>query len=134
MCTNIKTEFVITGENFDLDRITQELEIQPTEQWIKGEQIPNRNKKIVRVDTCWSYSLGEEVSLDMNNQLIKLLELLSPKKNKLLELKKMFNIEFLILVIINVENDNKPTISIKTPAVEFLHYINAELDVALYIF
>lgn len=132
MSTSINVEFVIIGEVFDLTIITNKLEIKPTEQWVKGERVSNRN--IVRKDTCWSYGLGEEESLDINNQLKKMFDILKFKRNILKELKAIFKIEYLFLVTIKIENDVKPIISIKTPIIELMNDIGAELDVDMYIF
>lgn len=132
MSTSVNVEFVIVGEVFDLNTITKELEVQPTEQWVKGEKVSNR--KVFREDTCWSYALGEEESLDINNQLTRIVDILKLKKNALKELKVRFDIEYLFLITIRIEDDVKPTISIKSPVIELMNDIGAELDVDMYIF
>ncbi|MCK4261111.1 MAG: DUF4279 domain-containing protein [Halanaerobiales bacterium] len=132
MSTNANVEIVIVGEDFKLDIITNELDILPTEHWVKGEQVPNRNT--VRKDTCWSYGLGSEETLNINIQLLKLVEILCPKKDILIRLKKMLQLEYLILVTINIENDVKPIIGIKSTVIELMNDIGAELDIDLYLF
>lgn len=132
MSTNVNVEFVITGDIFDINTITEKLEIQPTEQWIKGEKVPNR--KVVRKDTCWSYGLGEEDSLDIYNQLSKIINILNPRRDVLRGLKETFELEYLFLVTINIENDVKPIISLKSPIIELMDDIGAEFDVDLYLF
>lgn len=132
MSTSVNVEFVIAGEMFDLNTISNKLEIQPTEQWLKGDRVSNRN--VTRQDTCWSYSLGEEESLDINNQLTTMIKILSLKKDILKDLKITFEIDYLILITIKIEDDVKPLISIKSQAIELMNYICAEFDIDMYIF
>ena len=132
MSTSVNVEFVIAGDMFDLNTISDKLDIQPTEKWVKGDKVSNKN--IIRTHTCWSYGLGCETSLDINNQLTKMLDILKNKKIILKELKVLFEIEYLFLVTIKVEDDVKPIISIKLPFINLMNFIGAELDIDLYIF
>lgn len=132
MSTNVNVEFVITGELFNPKDMTQLLSIQPTEEWIKGDNVPNR--KIVRKYTCWCYGVGAEESLDINNQLVKILGILNPRREILKGIRKEYDIEYLVLITIKVEDDIKPIMSIKLPIIEMMSYIGAEFDIDMYIY
>ncbi|GMQ61386.1 DUF4279 domain-containing protein [Vallitalea maricola] len=132
MSTSINIEFVISGEVFDLNTITYKLELQPTEQWLKGDNIYNRN--ITRKDTCWTYSLGEVESLDVNDELSKIIEILLMKKHTLHEIKRIFDVDYLFLITVKIEDEVKPIISIKSQAIELMNYIGAEFDIDMYIY
>lgn len=41
--TNVKVEFNIIADTFNPDIVTQKLKINPTEVWIKGEQIKDKD-------------------------------------------------------------------------------------------
>ncbi len=65
--TNVMVEFNIIGDTFNPDIVTQKLIINPTEIWIKGEQI--KDKDLYRKHTLWSKATKYEESLDINDQL-----------------------------------------------------------------
>ncbi|MCG8538692.1 MAG: DUF4279 domain-containing protein [Clostridia bacterium] len=132
MNTNVNVEFVVTGELFNPKDITRLLNIQPTEEWVKGDNVPNR--KIVRSYTCWCYGVGVEESFDINNQLVKILGMLNPRREILKEIKKDYDVEYLVLITIKIEDDMKPIMSIKLPIIEMMSDIGAEFDIDLYIY
>ncbi|WP_432664493.1 DUF4279 domain-containing protein [Wukongibacter baidiensis] len=132
MDTNVNVEFVITGELFNPKHITQQLNIHPTVEWIKGDKAPNG--KIARSYTCWCYGVGVEESIDINDQLVKILGILNPKRQILKEMKKEYDVEYLVLITIKIEDDIKPIMSIKSPIIEMMSDIDSEFDIDLYIY
>ncbi|WP_113675808.1 DUF4279 domain-containing protein [Vallitalea guaymasensis] len=132
MKTNVNVEFVIWGDFFDLNTISRELAIKPTEQWVKGTPVPNR--PVTRDDTSWIYELGVESSYDINNQLSKMVNILSPKVDVLLYLKKLFNINYLLVVTVKVNNDIYPALSIKLPIIQLMNTIESGIDIDMYVY
>lgn len=130
--TNIMVEFRILGDDFNLDYITEVLSIIPTECWSKGDFVKNRNA--IRKYTCWEVSSGYKESLDINTQLDEIINIFYNKIDNLITLKKKFDIEYFIEIVINVENDIKPTMCLNRRSIEFAYLIGAEVDFDLYIF
>ncbi|GKX29619.1 hypothetical protein SH1V18_20990 [Vallitalea longa] len=130
MSTTVNAEFIIDGADFKPNIITNKLNIQPTEQYEKGDKVHNRN--ITRNSTCWTYSLGEEESIDINEQISKLIYILNDRNSILKWLNNKYNIDYLILVTIKVEDDIRPVMSIKAPVIKFLYDVGAELDIDMY--
>lgn len=130
--TSILVEFKITGDEFDPDTVTKKLQIVPNEYWQKGEQI--KNKSIVRSFSCWIIKTGYEESLDVNNQLVKILDKIKDKKNELIELKKQNNFDYKVDIVIQIENNEKPAIYLSSDIIEFANSIKAEFDFDLYIY
>lgn len=130
--TNVKVEFNIVGDTFNPDIVTQRLEIVPTEVWIKGEQI--KGKDLYRKHTLWSMSTEYEESLDINDQLKVVLSVLTPKTSDLVELRSTLGVEFRFCVVINIEDNEKPAMSLDTETIRFLNEISAEIEFDLYIY
>lgn len=130
--TNAKVEFNIIGDAFNPDIVTQKLKINPTEVWIKGEQI--KGKDLYRKYTLWSISTEYEESLDINYQLKAILSVLTPKTCELLELKNTLDIEYRFCVVININNNENPAMYIDTGTIRFINEITAEIDFDLYIY
>lgn len=129
--TNVKVEFRILGDDFEPDTITNKLVINPNEYWKIGDTIKNKNFK--RKYSCWSISTGYEESLDINEQLKKILLKISDKKDVLKEIRELLTLEYRLDIIINIEGNEKPAIYLDSETIEFANDIKAEFDFDLYI-
>lgn len=132
MKTNINVEFNIIGDYFDLDTISNKLNLNPTESWKKGEVVPNR--KTVRRDTTWSYALRTKETIDLDEELTNLVNIFDSKREILKKLKLLFELEYLILITINIENQETPAMTIKIPNINFINDIACELEFDTYVF
>ena len=132
MKTNINVEFNIIGDYFDLDTISNKLNLNPTESWKKGEVVPNR--KTVRRDTTWSYALGTKETIDLDEELTNLVNIFDSKREILKKLKLLFELEYLILITIKIENQETPAMTIRIPNINFINDIACELEFDTYVF
>lgn len=130
--TSVLVEFKIIGDEFEPEIITKVLQISPDKYWKKGEQIKNKNS--IRNFSCWSIKTGYEESIDINNQLVKIINKIKDKKNELVELKNQNKFYYKIQVVIKIENNEKPAIYLNRDIIGFLNDIKAELDFDLYIY
>lgn len=129
--TNILVEFNIIGDDFDIDVVSEQLDIKPSYYYKKGDKIENR--AIKRKETCWSISSGYEISLDINNQLEKILSLIKCKRNMLKKLRERFQLDYSFSIVIRVEKNQSPAIYLEKEAIEFANDIKADFDFDLYI-
>lgn len=132
MKTNINVEFNIIGDYFDLDTVSNELNLNPTESWKKGEVVPKR--KTVRRDTTWSYALGTKATIDLDEELTNLVNIFDSKRENLKKLKLLFELEYLILITIKIENEETPAMTIRIPNINFINDITCELEFDIYVF
>lgn len=130
--TNVMVEFKITGDIFDEDIINQKLSILPSVYRRKGDVIENSNQ--CRKYTSWTLSTGYEESMDINIQLTKIIDKLYPKLNKLLELSQEINVSYMIDIVVNIEDGEKPIIYFNSRNIEFANTIGSEIGVDLYIY
>ncbi|MGO4731841.1 DUF4279 domain-containing protein [Paenibacillus sp. 2KB_22] len=74
--TNIMAEFIVTGDHFEPKLITEQIGIEPSGTYIKGEKIDDRD--LYRKETCWFLEMDYQESFDINQQLNHILNLLEP--------------------------------------------------------
>lgn len=130
--TEICVEFNIIGDYFQEEEISNVLELIPSEFYRKGDAIKNRT--LARKETCWTISSGFEESLDINEQIKKILYSLQNKSEELNFLKKELNLDYLLTIIINVQEENVPAMYFESNVLGFINNISAEIEVDLYIF
>ena len=128
--TSVGIELVLTGDQFDLDVVTEILGIKPTIQWNKGDGISNR--PIVRKDTTWSYSIGLQNSFDIEEQSKQFLSVFKDKLDQLKLLKRELYTDCLILYTVKVFNLETPIMSLSSDMINFASAINARIDFDLY--
>jgi hypothetical protein len=130
--TNIMAKLSIYGDNFNPQVITDYLNIQPEEWWLKGDNVAGKATK--RNKSCWRVSTGYQESLDVNNQLSEVIKLFQGKSDKLIELIHSHNLEVFIAIVVNIENNQKPAIYFDRRAIKFVHEIEAQIDIDLYVY
>lgn len=130
--TNVKVEFSIIGENFNPNVITENLSIEPTESYLKGDKV--KNKDVERKETCWELSTEYEESLDINTQLDKVVSKVINKKDDLIKLIEKYNLEIIVAIVVNVENNEKPSMHFNKEFIKFCNDISAEFYIDLYIY
>jgi hypothetical protein len=142
--TNVMAEFVITGDDFDPDVITKALSIIPSKAYRKGDiwnlteefpgKIVEKGPKL-RKWSMWELVTGYQESFDISDQLNELLNVLSPKRDLLVKLKKELEIDYSICIVVNIIDNCKPGMCLKKPIFEFQRYIDMEcIAFDLYIY
>ncbi|AAS42210.1 MULTISPECIES: DUF4279 domain-containing protein [Bacillus] len=133
--------FSITGDIFPVEAITDALNIEPTRTYKKGDIVARRDnpnlvstKKLYRKETDWNLSTGYQESYDINNQLHVILKSLEEKTEPLKQLKKKYDLEFLFMVVIQIENNESPAMYLQKDILDFASSIQAEIHFDLYIY
>ncbi|MGE7859779.1 DUF4279 domain-containing protein [Bacillus mobilis] len=132
--------FSATGDIFPLEAITEALNIEPTRTYRKGDVVARRDnpnlvftKNLYRKETDWTLSTGYQESYDINNQLHVILKSLEEKTEQLKQLKTKYDLEFLFMVVIQVENNESPAMYLQKEIINFASSIQAEIHFDLYI-
>ncbi|MGE1126296.1 DUF4279 domain-containing protein [Bacillus wiedmannii] len=132
--------FSATGDIFPVEAITEALSIEPTRTYKKGDVVARRNnpnlvstKIIYRKETDWTLSTGYQESYDINNQLHVILKSLAGKIEQLKHLKKKYSLQFLFMIVIQVENNESPAMYLQKNIIDFASSIQAEIHFDLYI-
>ncbi len=106
----IKITFIICGneDKFNLDEISDELDILPTESRLKGDIFWSNNlkKELQVIDSSWQYEFTENILLDFKKEMYNFLILFSKKGEVLIGLKDKMELEYKIdVVITNCDKD-----------------------------
>ena len=75
--TSVKVSLRLMGEEYNVQEITDFLNITPSKTWNKGESIRNSGQK--RTYTAWIYSTDEIETLNVYSQAVKIEKLFLPK-------------------------------------------------------
>ena len=129
--TNVMVEFIVIGDGLIPSEITERLKLKPNKYWQKGDEI--QGKKIRRKDSCWILNTDYEESQNINDQLFKIVKILSSKREILKELNANNYFEYIFSIVVNIENNNKPEMYFNKDFIKFIHDIGAEFYIDLYI-
>ena len=141
--TKVMAYFSVSSDEFPLGVVTNIIGSEPTETYKKGDIIERTtNPNLVstkpnikrRKETNWTLSTGYQESYDINNQLNTILKSLEGKTKKLEQLKEKYCLEYLFMIVIQVENGEKPAMYLQKNIIDFASIIQAEIHFDLYIF
>ncbi|MDE6603737.1 MAG: DUF4279 domain-containing protein [Lachnospiraceae bacterium] len=129
--TNIRASLRILGEYFDVQKITDALEVAPSCTWNKGEFIRDSGKK--RTYTAWIYKTEIIETLDINASVKQIGELFYSKVDNLVGLRKQYELDISIDFVIVIKNEEPPAIYFEPDFIRFAAKIGAQFDVDTYI-
>jgi len=119
--------FSFDTENFDTEKITEELNIQPTSLMIIKELIPK--------STAWKYQIDAGNEIDLETFLEKLINIFEPKIEIINRLKDEFNLSTRIQFVIDIDinpDSSTPYFGLNKRAINFLSRTETEVDFDLY--
>lgn len=129
--TNLMVEFSIIGEDFNPEKITKMLMVEPTEYYMKGSK---NERNFEMKESCWSISTGYVETLYVSELFDELLNKLGNKKEIIVKLKRKYNLTCKFFIVINIEENIKPAIYLNKEIVEFAYFLEAEFDFDMYIY
>ncbi|WP_407264569.1 DUF4279 domain-containing protein [Tenacibaculum maritimum] len=119
--------FSFDADYFDTEKVTQELNIEPTSVMIKKESVPK--------STAWKYQIYAGTDIDLETYIEKLIDIIEPKIEIINGLKEKYDlttrIQFVIDIDINPESST-PYFGLNKRTVEFLAKTGTEVDFDLY--
>lgn len=129
--TTVKAEFIMVGENFPINEVTQVLQLEPSEAYNRGDFSKSMKQ---RLESCWSISTPYESSIDINIQLLKVIEKIKPKQNVLMYLKDQYSLQFMFMIVINIEDNDKPAVYLEVDTIHFSSAIGASINFDYFIY
>ncbi len=134
MTNKAEIYFALTGENFDPDSFTEASGLTPTKSWKKGEK-----GRYVKYYKFSSWQLNEEtvegevVLVDeIADKLIKKIEKKKEIIKEYVNKHKLYSVLEVVLHISTDERMSTPALGFKASTIEFLNFVNAEIDVDIY--
>ena len=130
--TQIKLIFAFFGDTLNLDVLSEIMQFSPTSSWQKGDLIPNRKNGLVRKETCWEYSTGFIQTLNFEDVSSQFIELIKPNIHLLEKYVNENKLQSRIDIVIEIVNDQKPSLFIEKNLMELVTKMNGEIDIDLY--
>jgi hypothetical protein len=124
--------FSYDNNYFDPDVITKKLGIIPSKVTCRGEEIETSIQEIPRKATHWELHTEYERSFDVNFELEKIIDILEPVKEKIIEIEKQLSVTCRFCFVVNMYCDFKPSLGLSKETIHFLSDINAETDYDMY--
>jgi hypothetical protein len=115
--------FSICSKNLDLHFLTKELLVKPTRIYKLGDKLTYSNAK----KSSWEIGNVENFEIDMFEEFDKQLSPLYSQKLKLIKLKKKFNLEYMLMVVLRLYSLQTPAFIMPQRMVHFLGSIGAEI-------
>lgn len=138
--TQVSTEFNIRGEDFDPDYVTEALGLSPSTKWRQGDiRIQDISEEGCALSgltysfSLWSITTGYQDSYDISDQLNPIIDLIKEKKNILLQLAEILELNYTIGIVIYIYNKRTPGVNISPDIMRFASDIGADIDIDLYV-
>lgn len=129
--TYMRASLRIMGDDFDVQKITDALEVKPGRVWNTGDPIGNSGKR--HTETAWIYSTENTEGLDINILVNQIAEVFYAKADKIAALKKQYDLYISIDFMIAIKNEEPPAIYFESEFVKFAAKIGAEFDIDTYV-
>jgi len=124
----VRVSFFFAGDEFNLDDITQKMNIAPTETREK-EDFPLKEF----AHTSWELDTKKESCKVVSMQFKKLIKLLAGKESLINEICRDYCISAGFVISVYMESGNNPELGLTKEIISFLASINAEVGFDLYI-
>lgn len=124
----VRVGFYLVGDYFDINEVTDKLNIQPTSTRTKDDwPVPMMAK------TSWELETKKDYCKAVCWQFEKIMEDLVGKEAKINELCAGLDLEAIFTIVINMENGDGPEMVLTKEIVKFIGLINAEVGFDIYV-
>ncbi|MBC1210557.1 DUF4279 domain-containing protein [Listeria booriae] len=124
----VRAGFYLIGDDFNLDYVTEKLNVSPTSTRTKNDFPVSR-----MAHTSWELETEKGFRKAVCWQIEKLLDKLRGKENIISELCNELNLEAIFTIVVNMESGDGPELVLTKEIVSFIGAVNAEIGFDLYI-
>jgi len=128
----IRVNFFISGANVELENITKELKIEPSNTRKKNDW-PQGSINAGIAKDIWELQTEKEECKSISWQFDKLQNLLQPKTEIINKLCDYYELKTNITIVVEMEAGDGPEFVLSRGNVQFSALINAEIGFDLYI-
>lgn len=129
--SKVKVTFAIYGDEFNINNVSEILNLSPSKTRIKGVTPPGG--KIPSPTTGWSLSTEYEDSHDVMDQINNLSFTLKRKTSELKKIKKIYDVKYVFMLSIKIEDGKAPGFHLDGELLSFVSEIDAAIDLDMYI-
>ena len=124
-------EIFETNSDFNPEYITKKLELEPYDSRKMGT--PRKYGRGKYTFSDWSACKQTEPALDVEEQCMKIVNMLKDKVSLLLDIKKEFDVTFCINIVPHIVNEETPGIAFNKYIIEFCYLTGTEIGVDIYV-
>jgi uncharacterized protein DUF4279 len=129
MTTTLRSSLVLVGSEMDPDEVTRRTGLQPSRTWRRGE--PIQQTLLQREHSGWVLEIPEEVSLDLGEQVKRLLDRFWPQAAAIAGARRECGIEIEIACEVYVRGQT-PSIHFDQLTLARIVELGAEIDVDIH--
>jgi len=127
--------FSLVGDNFKPDKISEALEIEPTESWQTGDR--GKYKKVLTF-SCWNLSTekGNEY-LNIDKLVCELVHKLKDKVEIINELKNKYKLDSVLQIVLDIDlnpDQSTPYLGHDLETINFLFKTQTKTGIDIYRF
>ncbi len=129
--TKIQGYLSIFADHFDVSQFNKEINIYPSKYWYIGDSI--KGSKAIRKESCWEFSTPSIETIFFSD-VSKII--LSKFKNKVYIIKEYIEknkVNVKLYVILEIWDDQTPSMHFDKEFIDFLHEINAVVNFDIYV-
>ena len=129
--TNVSVYLTLAGKSFDVDYVTRKIGIAPTFTRSKDEVLGNGR---LFGHTEWGIGIEEEISLDIEKQLNKILLMVHDEASILSSLSNELGAEWHFMFVVRIWDGVVPSMFLSKEFISFAAGICAQIDFDTYVF
>ena len=138
--TQIKVIISVFGDVFNPQKFSKIIGVTPTDFWIKGEEISQRNGLVRKEDTspkreesAWEYSTRFIPTLYLDEVSKIFLEKFDKHTLKIKNYIQEKDLEIKVDVVVELVKNQSPSLNLSKDLITFLNDIGAEIDFDIYV-
>lgn len=128
----VKVSFYMSGDDVDLDILTEQIGIKPTKVRKKSEW-PQVSISMGIAKDSWLLEMEKEECIAVSTLFDKLQKILFPKTDIITALSKKYALELSVTIVVEMEVGSGPELVLTKENIAFLALVNAEVGFDLYI-
>ena len=130
---SIKVKFFITGDDFDLDEVTNRVGINPTRARTK-DSFPPQTIQAGFACNEWLIETTEENCLAVAIKFEEMLSMLKGKTENIKSLCDDYNLETGFVIVIHMVGEDNPEMILPREVISFAASMNADIAFDMYVY
>ncbi len=124
----IRVDFYLSGDVFDIEKITKAMGLMPTFTR-KKEDCP----VAITALTCWKVSTKDSKCRAVSGKMREMIELLETKEGVINDLCSRYELQTSFTVVVEMKKGDGPELVLNEETIDFLARIRAEVGFDLYV-
>ncbi len=131
MATSLQVEFILTGNDLQVEDLLSTIDLDSVKTWKIGDPI---GTSILQYKyNGWRFKTTEITTIDLPEEVEKVVKILKPYKTRLLEVIRKYKCEVSLGCVLYIERGDIPIVHFPRDIVEFISELNANIDIDIYL-